>query len=78
MDAPERGALTLVRLIGAMLIVATLLQLGLYLAKCYMPKHPVPVSTLTVILDSLPAVAGVVVLAKARAISEWISNTLDL
>lgn len=78
MDAPERGALTLVRLIGVMLVVATILQLGLYLAKCYTPNHRAPVELFPVLLNLIPAVIGLVVLVKARAISEWISNILDL
>jgi hypothetical protein len=77
MDAPERGALTLVRLIGVMLVVATIFELGLYLAKCYMPNHRMPVEPVPVLLNLIPAVLGLVVLAKARAIAEWISNILD-
>ena len=77
MDAPERGGLTLVRLIGVMLIVATILELGLYWAKCSIPEHKVPVEVIPVVLRLIPAVLGVVVLIKARALAEWISNILD-
>jgi hypothetical protein len=77
MDAPERGGLTLVRLIGVMLVVATILELGLYWAKCSIPEHKVPMEVIPVLLRLIPAVLGVVVLIKARALAEWISNILD-
>ena len=77
MDAPERGALTLVRLIGVMWLVAVLLEVGLYLAECHAPKHPRPVELAPVLLRSLWAVPGIVILVKARAIAEWISDYLD-
>ncbi len=59
MDAPERGALTLVRLIGGFLVVASILELGLYWAKCSIPKHPVPMESLPVLLRLIPAVTGI-------------------
>ena len=77
MDAPERGGLTLVRLIGVMLVVASILELGLYWAKCSIPEHKVPVEPIPVVLRLIPAVLGTVVLIKARALAEWISNILD-
>jgi len=77
MDAPERGGLTLVRLIGVMLVVATLLELGLYWAKCSIPEHKTPVELIPVLLRLIPAALGAVVLIKARALAEWISNILD-
>ena len=48
MDMPERGALTLVRLIGTLLIPVTLLEVGLTVADAYAPQHPHPVPVLTV------------------------------
>jgi hypothetical protein len=77
MDAPERGALTLVRLIGVMFVVATILELGLYWAKCSIPDHKVPLELVPVLLRLIPAAVGFVVLVKARALAEWISNILD-
>jgi hypothetical protein len=77
MDAPERGGLTLVRLIGVMLVVASILELGLYWAKCSVPGHQVPMELIPVLLRLIPAVLGFVVLVKARALAEWISNILD-
>jgi hypothetical protein len=78
MEAHERGGLTLVRLIGVMLVVGTILELGLYWAKCSIPSHKVPVELIPVLLRLIPAALGIVVLVKARAIADWISNTLDL
>ena len=77
MDSSERGALTLVRLIGALFILWTILEIGLYLAKCWNPKHPEPVEAIPVLLRVIPAAIGTVVLIKARAVAEWISNLLD-
>jgi len=79
MYAPERGALTLVRLIGVMLVVATILALGLYWAECAFHKpHPLPVQLLPTLWRLLWAVLGIVILAKARAIAQWITERLDL
>ena len=78
MDAPERGALMLVRLIGVLFVVASILELGLYWAKCSIPKHPVPVEAIPCALKLIPAAMGLVILIKAKAIAEWISNTLDI
>lgn len=68
----------LVRLIGVMLFVATILELGLYWAKSSMPSHRVPVEVIPVLLRLIPAVLGTIVLAKARALAEWLVNLLDL
>ena len=78
MEEPERGALTLVRLIGVLLIVGAILELGLYFAECHEPKHPRPMELMPVLLRSLWAVLGIVVLAKARVIAAWLSDLLDL
>jgi hypothetical protein len=77
MDSPERGGLILVRLIGVMLIVATILELGLYWAKSSIPNHQVPIELVPVLLRLIPAVLGCVILIKAHAIAEWISDLLD-
>jgi hypothetical protein len=77
MDAPERGALTLVRLIGVMLVVATILELGLYWAECAAPRHPVPMRLVPIGLRFIPALLGFLVLFKARALAEWLSNIFD-
>jgi hypothetical protein len=50
----------------------------LTIADAYAPRHPHPVSVITVILWSVPAVAGIAILIKAQAVADWISNILDL
>ena len=66
----------LVRIIAAALMGWALAELALYLAVCHHKGEPVEI--LPCIMKSLPFVAGTVVLVKARAISEWLSDTLDL
>jgi hypothetical protein len=78
MEPPERRGLTLVRLIGVLLVVISILDLGLYWAKCSIPEHKTPVQIVPVLLNLIPAVVGFVVLIKSREIAEWISNTFDL
>jgi len=68
----------LVRLIGVLCITMAALEVGLYWAKCSIPGHRAPVHLLPVLLRSIPAAAGLVVLIRARAIAGWISNVLDL
>jgi hypothetical protein len=75
MDAPDRGALMLVRFTGVSLICVTLVELTLYWVIAQ--HNHTPVSILTCILKSIPAAVGVVMLIKAKAIAEWISNKLD-
>jgi hypothetical protein len=78
MDAPERGALMLVRLIGVLFIVASILELGLYWAKCAFAKPPLAVAVVPCMLRLILAAIGFAILIKAKAIAEWISNTLDI
>jgi hypothetical protein len=78
MDAPARGALTLVRLIGVTLVVASILELGLYFAECRAPRHPRPVEVAPVLVRLIWAVAGFVILILARRIAAWLSDWLDL
>ena len=75
MDAPERGALMLVRFIAAALIGWALVDLSLYLVIARHNQTPLEIFPL--ILKSLPAVLGLVILIKARTLAEWISNKLD-
>jgi hypothetical protein len=76
MNAPERGALMLVRFIAAALIGWALIDVTLYVVVA---RHKeLPVEILPCVVKSLPAVAGVGVLIKARAISEWLADKLDL
>ena len=75
MDAPERGALMLVRFIAATLIGWAVVDVALYWFLCQ--HNHVPMKIFPCILKSIPALLGIVVLIKARAIAEWISNKLD-
>jgi hypothetical protein len=76
MDSPERGALMLVRFIAAALIGWALAELALYIVVCH--HQGVPVKIFSCVTKSLPLVAGGIVLVKARALAEWLSDTLDL
>jgi hypothetical protein len=40
-------------------------------------QHLPPISILRVILDSIPVIAGVVILIKARAVAEWLSDWIQ-
>jgi hypothetical protein len=95
MDLPLRGALSFVRLVAACCMVVGLLDTGMYVTKCLLPKQPVPVlqpnasrpavqaqhsapvKMLPIALNSIPFVAGVVILIRARAIANWISDKLE-
>ncbi|HZL78945.1 MAG TPA: hypothetical protein VFC17_08830 [Candidatus Limnocylindrales bacterium] len=75
MDAPERGALMLVRFIAAALIGWTIVELVLYWAVC--DHNRTAMQALPCILKSVPLLLGIMVLIKAKALAEWISNILD-
>jgi hypothetical protein len=75
MDASERGALMLVCSIAISLIGFSLAELAVTLAVDFNSK--IPVEVLPCALKSLPAVAGIVMLIKARAIAEWLNDLLD-
>ena len=57
------------------LIGLGVLELGLYGGECHV--HHQPVQVFRVVLLFLPLVLGIVVLARARAVAEWISNKFD-
>jgi hypothetical protein len=73
MDAPERGALLLVRFIGIGLILVSLLMVTLVFAAA----RTTPVELLPCILKAVPGLAGLGILAKTRAIAEWLDDLLD-
>ncbi|HEY1790849.1 MAG TPA: hypothetical protein VGJ73_22055 [Verrucomicrobiae bacterium] len=86
MDSSERGALGLVRLVAACIILVGLLDGGMYFTQYLMPyaaqhrapnQHLPPINILRVILDSIPVIVGIVMLIKARAISEWLSDWIQ-
>ncbi len=76
MEAPERGALMLVRFIAVALIGWAMVELALYWVIC---KHDnKPVEVLPCLIKSLPLLAGVATLIKAKSIAEWVADKLDL
>jgi tryptophan-rich sensory protein len=74
MDVPERGALMLVRVVAACLMGMSVVELGLYAAE-YKFRHT-PVNILFSALWIILFLVGVIVLIKAKAIAEWISDRL--
>jgi hypothetical protein len=75
MDAPERGALMLVRFIAAALMAISLVELALYWLES--DVHHTSLQTSCGVLLAVPFVLGVVILVKAKAVAEWISNKFD-
>ena len=75
MDAPDRGALMLVRFIGVALIGVAVVDLALYWAVTH--HNQTPMNFFSSALKSVPAVIGLGILIKSRALAEWISNKLD-
>jgi hypothetical protein len=75
MDAPERGALMLVRFIAAALIGWTAVDLALYWVVC---NHDhTPMKLFPCLFKLIPFVLGVAALIKSKSLAEWISNLLD-
>lgn len=87
MDSSERGALGLVRLVAIFIILIGLLDAGLYFTQYLLPyasgqhhsqaQHLPPISILRVVLDSIPVIAGIVILIKARAVAQWLSDWIQ-
>ena len=87
MESSERGALGLVRLVALAIILVGLLDGGIYFTQYLIPyagvQHPAPhphlppVSISRIILDSIPIVAGIVMLIKAKAIAEWLQDWIQ-
>jgi hypothetical protein len=75
MDAPQRGALMLVHFTAIGLIGLSVLELGLYGGECFV--HHQPVQVVPAVLLFILLLLGIVVLAKARSVAEWISNKFD-
>jgi hypothetical protein len=78
MDAPNRGALMLVWCIAGSLIVISVVNIGLYLVVCLMPKEPIPLKFFPFVLKSLPAIFAIVIFVKSKSLAHWISEKLDL
>jgi hypothetical protein len=75
MDAPDRGALMLVRFTALSLVGISVVELALYWVVS--SAHHTPMQTFPCILKSISGVLGVVILIKAKAVAEWISDKLD-
>ncbi len=76
MEAPERGALMLVRFVAVALIGWACVELALYVVVCH--HQGLPIEILPSLIRSLPFLAGVVMLIKSRAIAGWLAEQLDL
>ena len=75
MDAPNRGALTLVYFIAISLVGYGLLEMALYWGECL--AHKQPVNWLHFALPAVPLVAGVVLLVRAKAVAKWLADKLE-
>lgn len=65
----------LVRFIAVSLFGVSVVEVALYWVVS--SAHHAPMAAWPCVLKSIPAMLGIVVLIKARAIAEWISNKLD-
>lgn len=87
MNAPQRGALMLVRFVSVAIIGLGVLSEGLYVVDCFAhaqsaggfphSPHPVNLSPVHCALLAIPVLAGIVLLAKSESIAEWLSDKLD-
>ncbi len=75
MDAPHRGALTLVYFIAISLVGYGLLEMALYWGECL--AHKQPVKLLHFASPAVPLVAGVVLLVRAKAVAKWLADKLE-
>lgn len=90
-EASNRQALMFVRLVAGCLILVGLLDTSLYVAHCFRVKKPesqeaaptmqfeqsAPVEALPIVLNSLPCLAGVVILIKSKAVADWVAEKLE-
>ena len=75
MDAPERGALMLVRLIAVALSGWTAVDLALDWLGCH--QKQLPMKTFPGRVKSLPLAPGLSLRIKSKAAAQWISDKLD-
>jgi len=66
----------LVRFVAIALAGWAVAELALYWVVCHHANTPVEIGPC--IIKSLPLLAGLVVLTKARPLAEWVSDKLDL
>ncbi len=65
----------LVRVVALALIGWAVAELALYCAICRHNDQPIEVVKL--ILKAIPSLVGVVMLIKAKALAEWVSDWMD-
>jgi hypothetical protein len=75
MDAPQRGALMLVRFVAVAVIGLSLLEVGLYVAG-NLARH-LAIGKVHCALLTMPSVIGIVMLARSKAVAEWLSDKLE-
>ena len=66
----------LVRFVAVALIGWSIVENALYVALSHHQK--IPVELLPCIVRSLPFLVGLAMIIKARAIAQWLADTLDL
>jgi hypothetical protein len=76
METPERGALMLVRFTAVALIGWSVVELALYVVVSQ--HNSTPITFLPCLIRSVPFLAGVAILVRARAIAQWVADKLDL
>ena len=75
MENHERGALLLVRFIAVALMAWSVLELGLYWAVCHHQQQSLAI--LPCVIKSLPLIAGVLGLIKAKAMAAWLVELME-
>jgi hypothetical protein len=75
MDALERGALVIVRIVAGTLLLWSVMDLTLYLFVCQHNQEPVKIYPC--ITNSLPMLVGIAMFIKSKAIAQWIYDKLD-
>jgi hypothetical protein len=75
MDASQRGALMLVRCVAVAIIGLSLLMEGLYVAG-NLVRH-LAIGKVHCALLTIPSVLGIAMLARSKAVAEWLSDKLD-
>ncbi len=76
MEAPERGALMLVRFVAVALIGWSLVESALYVVICR--NKALPIEVLPCLIRALPLLLGLVFLIKGRSLAGWLADKLDL
>jgi hypothetical protein len=75
MEAPERGALMLVRFVAVSLIGLSLVEFALYWVVSQ--HYNTTMKIFPCFLKAIPALLGVAFLIKSKALARWVSDKLD-